>query len=199
MVGQVRGLAGEQGAGLVARGAAGLRGLVVLRRQQTSVASSATLRPARSTPPSSRVTVYEPAGRVAARSAIVAHRASSHANPCGCGATRRRHRSTIGCPDDRWDRRLDAQQERVAVAIERQRPKAEDVARRLALAPQRPARAEWKCTSPVASVAASASASSQPTMRTCPSATSWTTPARPSAPHVTNDGSRPPRARPARR
>ena len=48
---------------------------------------------------------------------------------------------------------------------------------------RRPRDREWKCTSPVARVAASASASSQPTISTRPSATSWTTPAtRPSCP-----------------
>ena len=52
---------------------------------------------------------------------------------------------------------------------------------------------EWKCTSPVCSVAASASASSQPTISTRPSATSWTTPAtRPSGPQVTEAASSPP-------
>ena len=46
-----------------------------------------------------------------------------------------------------------------------------------------PREREWKWTSPVRNVASTASASCQPTMRTRPSAASWTTAAtRPSAP-----------------
>ena len=50
--------------------------------RSTSVASSVTFRPTASTPPSRRDVVYEPAGRSAARAAIVAHSVSSHAKPC---------------------------------------------------------------------------------------------------------------------
>ena len=45
------------------------------------MASSVTLRAAASTPPASRRAVYEPSGRVSARSAIVDHRFSSQAKP----------------------------------------------------------------------------------------------------------------------
>ena len=72
--------------------------------------------------------------------------------------------------------RIHGQEERVPVAIERDRDEAQDVAAGLALAPERSRDREWKWTSPVASVAARASRSTQASIRTRPSARSWTTP-----------------------
>ncbi len=101
---EVGGLAAERRAGRVAlalpAASAAASSLAAIR---TSVASSVTFRPAASTPPSSRLVVYEPAGRFAARSAIVAQSVSSQAKPWpGPGEPgRRRGRSSSGSRDGR--------------------------------------------------------------------------------------------------
>ena len=126
------------------------------------MASSVTLRAAASTPPSSSEVVYEPAGRSAARAAIVAHSVSSQAKPCGVALGRRSVGveaaagvSMAGRPDG-----IDPDEQRVAVAVDRPVDEPQDVARCVSpLRHRRPRDREWKWTSPVAVVAATASAS----------------------------------------
>ena len=131
------------------------------------MASSATLRPARSTPPSSSVTVYEPCGpraRRARRSSPTGARArrspASRRSPgSSVGSDAAAGRGRLGGVEAGHGARqgvrvearpgvavagragrLRADQQRVAVAVERERAEAQHVARRLALAPQPAAR-----------------------------------------------------------
>ena len=82
--------------------------------------------------------MYEPAGRSAARAAIVAHSVSSHAKPCDRALGRRAIRveaaagvAMAGRPDG-----IDRDQQRVAVAVDRPVDEPQDVAAGLALAPE---------------------------------------------------------------
>ena len=130
----------------------------------------------------------------AARSSIVAHSVSSQANPCGGGVAPRSSASKhervprwhVGPAGSTPSSSASPSQ---STASDRSRRTLPDVS---PLRHSVPRDREWKCTSPVARVAASASASSQPTISTRPSATSWTTPATsPSAPQSTTGRSRP--------
>ena len=180
VVQQVGGLAGQRRAGGRPVGAGSPRRP---RRPwppcRTSVASSVTLRPAASTPPSSSDAVYEPAGRSAARSAIVAHSVSSQAKPWRRPARRGRAvggRSSSAC---RGGRSVRPGRPSTSSASPSQSIARSTRRRTLPLvSPLRHSRSrerEWKWTSPVAIVAASASASMQASIRTRPSAASWTT------------------------
>ena len=118
-----------------------------LAASRTSVASSATLRPARSTPPSSSVTVYEPAWpvrgtrrdrrpeRLQPGEALGARRDRRGARGIGVGVEARSGAAVTGRA-----RRLHPEQQGVAVAVDRKRAQPEDVARALALPPQPAAR-----------------------------------------------------------
>ena len=143
---------------------------------RTSVASSVTLRPAASTPPSSSFAVYEPDGRRPARSAIVAHRVSSQAKPWprlpagpsgieaapGVAVAGRAGRVAPG--GAARPRRSQARSRRSSSTWPLVSP----------LRHSRSREREWKWTWPVARVAASASRSIQASIRTRPSARSWT-------------------------
>ena len=106
VVQQVRRFAGEGGLAAVRSVPAVSAAASSLAARRTSVASSVTLRAAASTPPSSSEVVYEPAGRSAARAAIVAHSVSSQAKPWRrARPAPRRGRSSCGCLDGRSARR----------------------------------------------------------------------------------------------
>ncbi len=159
-----------------------------LAARRTSVASSVTLRATASTPPSRSDVVYEPAGRSAARASIVAQRSSSQAKPWlvrSAGAPSRSKQLRV----PRW------QVGPVGSTVTRSASPSQSAARPTSrrtlplVSPLRHRRSrerEWKWTSPLAMVAASASASMWATIRTRPSWTSWTTAVTsPSGPNVT--------------
>ena len=125
------------------------------------MASSVTLRAAASTPPSSSEVVYEPAGRSAARAAIVAHSVSSQAKPWEA--------RSAGAPSGSKQLRVSRWQvgptgSTVTSSASPSQSTAQSTSRRTCplvspLRHSRPRDREWKWTSPVAVVAASASAS----------------------------------------
>ena len=128
-----------------------------LAASSTSVASSATLRPARSTPPSSSSPCRSP--RAASRRA----RRSSPTGPRARRSPAARRRSAVGAvlpvgveagprPPVAGRARPGStpEQQRVAVAVERERAEPQDVAATTRpCATGVPRDREWKCTSPV--------------------------------------------------
>ena len=115
-----------------------------LAASSTSVASSVTFRPAASTPPSRRLRrVRARPGGPPRAAAIVDHRASSQAKPWRFGGGRP-VRGIEAAPRPAVAGRpggIGRDEQRVAVAVDGQAAEAEDVAARLALAPQPVARA----------------------------------------------------------
>ena len=149
VVQQVGGLAGQ---GLPGRAPVrGRRASAVassLAARRTSVASSVTLRATASTPPSSRRAVYEPAGRVATRSAIVAQSVSSQAKPCARHGGRRAVEVEAAPRAAVAGRagRLDRGEEGVAVAVERERTDESVLPLVSPLRQRRSRDREWKWT-----------------------------------------------------
>ena len=118
-----------------------------------------------------------PPGARSARDAIVDQSVSSQAKPCvvrSAGASgrieARPHVAVAGRSD-----RVDGHEQRVAVAVDGDVDEPQDVARRLALAPESIARPRVEVDLAGLDVAARASASMWPTISTRPSAASWTT------------------------